>query len=114
MTGPRAYADRERPSWSQPLAPLADWLKSVDTLIDEQRSRPSRCPRYFQQNDPRRPSPSGSTLPIPSLRSPAERKVWLRAYKRQLVEKWSDPSGRGPQTPSRRAVPRCPTAASSS
>ena len=30
-------ADRRSPSWSQPLAPLSDWLQSVDHLIEETR-----------------------------------------------------------------------------
>ena len=37
-------ADRRSPAWSEPLAPLADWLRSVDDVIERAR-RPRPHPR---------------------------------------------------------------------
>jgi len=36
------YADRRTPEWSRPLAPLPDWLRSVDQLLQEHRPREQR------------------------------------------------------------------------
>ncbi len=38
---PSGDADRRSPAWSRPLAPLPEWLREVERLIDELTRRDS-------------------------------------------------------------------------
>jgi len=77
MRDRHGYADRRQPSWSKPLAPLPEWLDSVDALLSERTVAPIRLPTTGNPYRRRRP-----------IRAIAYHRhlcpTWLRRWRRRL------------------------------
>ena len=82
MNDPWGHADRQSPKWSRPLAPLPEWLESVEEILEELR----QAERVFAPHlDPGR-----------EQRFAEQRLAWRRSARVSWMVQWRERLGLTP------------------